>query len=363
MPGPTQDLINRCYAVLTRCDQFNSLLSLRAVFVSEELLPFRDRLRDAHSLDERVRQNVDYLLYQTTTGGRYIFTLFLQALCPPSEIDALHGDLVNLRSEFEQSLGQVKRINVPYVVAAMTRTEADALQSGAVFQDPRIAPFEQGRFEAVKPFLPEHWITDYGGRRDDWKLHADQSSMIGKVLDEMFAHINLCLRQPQNLPVIDPIPFSDEFFSSEKQGETWEYLRQSGGILIMDAVSLFYPPIRQALLQSALVSGEQMAVLVLSPIDFYAVPVNDRVKDLVAEEMPMTFARFAKHLDYRYEMGVGDLWGVQRWLFTLFSNPTDMAASVQQRKVDLNRVRFRTQAPLPTGKMSGMIFRQSEVEQ
>jgi len=363
MPGPTQDLINRCYAVLARCDQFSSLHSLRAVFVSEELLPFRDRLRDAHSLDERVRLNVDYLLYQKTTDGRHIFTLFLQALRPSSEIDALYGDLEDLRGGFEQSLGQVNRIDVPYVVAAMTRIEADALQSGGVFRDPRIAPIESDRFNALVPSLPEGWIEDYGERRHEWKLHADHSSVMGTVLDEMLAHINRCLRQPQNLPVIDGIPFSEAFFSAERQGETWEYLRQSGGLLIVDAISLFYPPIRQALMQSTLASGEQMAVLVLSPLDFHAAPVNGCIADLVTQEMPMTFARFARHLDHRYEMGIGDLCGVQRWLFALFSSPEDMAGIIQKRKVDLNRGRFRSQAPLLTGRMSGAIFRQSEVGQ
>jgi len=363
MPGPTQDLINRCYTILARCDHFSSLHSLQAVFVSEELRPFRDRLRDAQSLDERIRLNVDYLLYQKTTDERHVFTLFLQALRPSSQIDALYGDLEGLHNEFDQSLGQVNRINIPYVVAAMTKTEAEMLQSGTVFQDPRIAPIERDRFNALFPSLPGGWIDDYGERRDDWKLHADHRSVISTVLGDMFADINRCLRQPTNLPVIDGVSFSERFFSPEQQGDAWERLRQSGGLLIIDAISLFYPPIRQALVRSRLDAGDQMAVLVLSPLDFHTMPINGQVKNLVADEMPMTLARFAEHLDHRYEMGIGDLCGVQRWLFTLFSKPEDMAGIIQERKKALRLRQFRNQAPPTTDRMGGTIYRESEVRQ
>ncbi|MCD4739445.1 MAG: hypothetical protein K8R89_09355 [Anaerolineae bacterium] len=362
MPGPTQDLINRCYAIIARCDHFHSLQSLQAVFISQELRPFRDRLRKADNLNERIRLNVAYLLYQKTADGRHAFVLFLETLRSlVGTGDALYDDIEALRNEFKQSLGQVNRIDVPYVVAAMTRTEADALQSGEVFEGTRIAQIERNRFNALTPFLPEGWIEDYGELHDDWKLHADHNSIMGTVLDEMFAQINHCLRQPQNLPVIDGISFSEPFFLPEQQIKTWEHLRQSGGLLVVDAISLFYPPIREALKQSTLTSREEMAVLVLSPLDFHVAPINSHVKNLVIEEMPMTFARFGEHLDYKYEMGIGDLCGIQRWLFTLFSNPADMAESIQKRRVDLNRMRFRKDAPPQTGRMSQTIFQQSEV--
>lgn len=360
MPGPTQSLINRCYAVLAQCDHFSSLRSLQAVFVSKELYPYRNSLKDGDSPDERIRLNVDYLLYKKTTDERHVFTLFLQALRPSSQINALYGDLESLCNEFEQSLGQVNRINIPYVVAAMTRTEAEILQSGTVFLDSHIAPIERDRFDALLPSLPVSWIEDYGEKRDDWKLHADHHSVIGTVLGDMFADINRCLRQPHNLPVLDGVPFSEKFFSLEQQGEAWESLRQSGGLLIIDAISLFYPPIRQALVRSRLDAGDQMAVLVLSPLDFHTMPINGQVKNLVAQEMPMTLARFAKHLDHRYEMGIGDLCGVQRWLFTLFSKPEDMAGIIQERRKALRLMQFRNQAPPITDRMGETIYRESE---
>lgn len=360
MPAITQDLINRCYAVLKRCDQFQSMASLRAVFVTQELQPFREGLRDAESIEGRVQLNVEYLLYQKIDDGQYVFVVFLDTLRSSCTGKALHDDLRDLQNEFGQSLGQTNRIPVPFVVAAMNRSEADSLQSGMVFDDPRIAPIERDRFNTLTPFLPEGWQQDYGEQRDDWKLHADHRTVIGTVLRDMFADINYDLRQSRGLPVIDGISYSERFFSSEQQGEAWDDLQISGGLLIVDAISLFYPPIRQALVLSTVAFSDQIAVLVLSPLDHHAAPVNGHITELVRQEMPMTFARFAKHLDHRLEMGIGDLCGVQRWLFTLFSRPEDMAEILQKRTVDLNRRRMRGQAV--TGKMPGVIFRQNEVE-
>ena len=59
------------YESYVRCDQFRSLHILQAVFVSEELRPFRDRLREADNLDARIRLNVDYLLFHIVSISHY----------------------------------------------------------------------------------------------------------------------------------------------------------------------------------------------------------------------------------------------------------------------------------------------------
>ena len=372
MSGPSQELINRCYTILARCEQFSSLNNLRAVFVSEELRPFRDRLLDAKSVDERIRLNVDYLLDQMTADRRHVFPLFLQALLPASEKDALYSELEHLRVEFEQALGQVDRIVVPYVVAAMTRSEADSLQTGQVFQDREIAPVERERFETLRPALPGSWVKDYGERRDEWRLHTDHKSVIGQVLDMVFDEINYQLRQPENLPLIAGDSLSEKFFSPEHQGKSWEYLRRSGGLLIVDVISLFYPSIRKALVDSGLAARDEIAVLILSPLDFHALPANNCISELIKKEWALIFTRFARNLDHRYEMGSGNLYGIQRWLFNLFSRPDDMATIINERKKrsHLKKMRDkmrdkmrRERASASIGSMGRTIFHQrQEVE-
>ena len=182
MSGPTQELINRCYSALAQCGYFDSLNHMRAIFVSDELRPFRDRIRDAPSIDERIKLNVDYLLYQSTSDGRHVFTSFLTALRPSSKHDALYEELEALREEFEHALGQVSRVQIPHVVAAMTQGEAESLATGTVFEDPRVAPIERVRFEKLIPLLPEHWIENYGPTRDECKLHSDRYSVMSKVI-------------------------------------------------------------------------------------------------------------------------------------------------------------------------------------
>jgi hypothetical protein len=365
MPGPTQDLINRCYAVLERCEQFETSDYLRSVFVSDELSPFRNHVKDdAPSISARVRLTVDYLLYQRTADDRHAFVIFLEVLRSSVKSgNALHNHIDALCSEFAQSLSQVSRINLPYVVVAMTEDEAGTLQSGDVFEDTKIAPFERDRFNTLAPSLPEGWVKDYGEQRDNWKLHTDHSSVMAVVLNEMFAHVNRCLRQPHNLPVIDGVSYSEAFFSADQQVETWDRLRRSGGLLVVDAISLFYPPIRKILQKSALISNEQIAFLVLSPLDFHASPINGQVEALVKEEMPVPFERYNDYLEHRYEIGSGNLRSVRRWLFNLFHKPEDMAGSIQRSKKNEGLKRFSSQESRTGGKMGATIYRQREVGQ
>ncbi len=352
----TQDLLDRCYATLERCYQFDSLDNLRTVFNSNELSPFRDHLPDDSSRAKRIRQTVDYLLYQRISDNRPVFPLFLKALRPSKPGDVLYTDLDTLSDEFQRGLEQGSCVSVPYVVAAMKRQEAESLQNGAAFQGPKIAPIDRDRFNELLPQLPEHWMENYGTGREEWKLHADHSSVIGLVLNEMFEHINFCLGQPQNLQ-IDKKPLSEAFFSPEQQVEVWRELQQSGGLLIVDAISLFYPPILKALKDSALLSNEHIAVLVLSPLDFYVMPVNRHIIELIKEEMAVAYSRF-EELDHRYEMGIGDRSGIKRWLFTLFSKPENMAETIKNRRADSNRGRMRRQST--RDGMPNVIFRQSE---
>ncbi len=76
---PTE-LYNRCRTTLLQCGEFDSGASLRTVFVTAELRPFRDSLPDAASKSERVDVCLDYLLPKRLSDDRPVLPLFLAAL-------------------------------------------------------------------------------------------------------------------------------------------------------------------------------------------------------------------------------------------------------------------------------------------
>lgn len=94
MPGLFAELYNHCRSTLMRCSKFDSNASLRAVFVTNELYPFRDRLPTATSKGERVDACLDFLLDKRLSDGRPVLPLFLAALRDRyQQGDALHNEL------------------------------------------------------------------------------------------------------------------------------------------------------------------------------------------------------------------------------------------------------------------------------
>jgi Tol biopolymer transport system component/formylglycine-generating enzyme required for sulfatase activity len=80
MTGLPGELYKRCRDTLLRCSEFDSNAALRAVFVTEEIAPFRGGLPEAASKSERVDACLDYLLQKRLSDGRPVLPLFIEAL-------------------------------------------------------------------------------------------------------------------------------------------------------------------------------------------------------------------------------------------------------------------------------------------
>jgi predicted phosphodiesterase len=74
------ELYHRCRNVLMKCSELDSDGSLRAVFVTSELKPFRDGLREASSKRARVDQFLSYMNDRKLSDGRPALLLFFEAL-------------------------------------------------------------------------------------------------------------------------------------------------------------------------------------------------------------------------------------------------------------------------------------------
>lgn len=96
------ELYKRCRDTLMQCSQFNDDASLRAIFVTAELHPFRDGLPEAANPSDRVDQCLAYLVRKRTSDGRPVLPLFLAALHDRYQPgDALRDELARLAVEVE----------------------------------------------------------------------------------------------------------------------------------------------------------------------------------------------------------------------------------------------------------------------
>lgn len=99
MSGIPSSLYQRCRKILLECSEFDSDDSLRAVFITDELYPFRNRLPSAADKSARVDACLDFLVDRRLRGDQPVLPRFLAALRDRYQPgDALHDELAALAS-------------------------------------------------------------------------------------------------------------------------------------------------------------------------------------------------------------------------------------------------------------------------
>lgn len=356
----SQELHTQCRATLLKCSEFDGDTSLRTVFATVELRPFRDRLLEANSRGGRVDVCLSLLSDQRLSDGRSALTVFIEQLRDRhNEGDALHDELGELHSRVSQELEETSRVTIPFVIAAMTAGEADALIEGTIFEAPTVAPVERARFREFGEALEEQGVEElqshYGEHREDWQPYHCQQSAVRQIIHDTLNHFNHQRRAGASLVRTPPPYFSAEFFAEDEDTriETWERLSRIGCIIIVDAISMFHPRLHQVVSDSEMGSNERVAILALSPVNSNVIPVNRLIEGHVRLQMKRAFVRFDKHLDKLCEFGLGDLRAVQRWLFAAL--PETVAILRNQRANPSNRRALRERMGTPRG-MGDVIF-------
>lgn len=327
------ELHARCRAVLLQCSELDSDNSLKAIFVTSELRIFRDGLPQCTTKEDRVSQTIDYLVPLRLSNNRPVFPLFLAELRERRHPgDGLRDELDTLLTSATQTL--TGKVFVPLVVAAMTQVESTELMEETVFVRPDVSPAEHTQFLEFKRALQEHGFNDlhayYGQDREAWRPPACPQESIREIIHQLFDQTNRPNQALQSLPALVPHFLSADFFGDRiARRQVLRHLRQSGGVLIIDAISLFHPMINRSISHSDLGSNKQVAVLIVSPIDAATIPVNQLIEQVIDLQLETVLARFDHDLDHMCEIGLGDLRALKRWLFSVLP---ETATNVQKQR-------------------------------
>lgn len=109
MPGLSSELHHRCRVTLLKCTEFDTNAVLRAVFVTQELSPFRSGMPEAANKNGRVDVCLDFLLPQRLSDGQPVLPLFLAALRDRyQEGDALRDELEALGEDIRSALRRTR---------------------------------------------------------------------------------------------------------------------------------------------------------------------------------------------------------------------------------------------------------------
>jgi hypothetical protein len=330
----SQELSIHCRETLLQCSEFDSDALLQAVFETSELRIYKNSLPQCDTKEHRVDQTIAYLLPVCLSGSRPAFPLLLAALREHRpQGDALRDDLDTLHTEVAQVLSD--KVIIPFVIAAMTQAQVVDLMDETIFGDPGVAPAERVWFREFKQALQQYGCDSlqpcYGADRESWKpLHCPDTSIREIILD-ILEHINNSYREPQDLPRLLPSFLSKEFFASDRalRRQTLKQLRQLGGILIVDAISMFHPMLRQSISQSGVCTNRRVAIVVVSPVNTSTLPVNRLIEQVIDRQLETAFTRFEHEFDRTCEIGVSDLRSLKRWLYAILP---ETAANVQEPK-------------------------------
>ncbi|MBI1878354.1 MAG: hypothetical protein HYR94_09035 [Chloroflexi bacterium] len=214
------------------------------------------------------------------------------------------------------------RLDVPIAVIAMTREQAIQLNSEAIF-DSELTPYGEHEFlRKLKDIMQECGIEDftmcYGEEsRHKWKPFMTNQMSIQEIIQDVIAKLSRV-----HGVFIRPRYLSGHFLSlnSEERYQAREKLQKYGGVLIVDAISICHPKLRQALLQSQLIgSNDRIAIIVISPLNDSK--VNQLFESQIyALHMEEAFRRSVNSLHPLYEFGITDIYNLSRRLSSILLN-------------------------------------------
>lgn len=108
MPVLSQKLYARCRSTLLKCNEFNSDASVRAIFITKDLYPFRTGLPGASNKSARVTGILEYLLDQESDANLPVLVTFLYALSGHyTPGNALRSKLQSRAHEVEAEIGEI----------------------------------------------------------------------------------------------------------------------------------------------------------------------------------------------------------------------------------------------------------------
>ncbi len=335
--GLSVELYNRCYAVFRRCDEFVYNRRLRAVFVVDELETYRERIPEGSSLDARIAGLLDLFMGRFARDRRPILALFLEALATlKTPNDQLYQELSALQADIERETARLELIDVPFVVVAMNYYEAQQIFDQPTLASLDLTASDRLRLQNFITALREEQVPNlrscYEANRENWTPHSYQQP-IRAIIEDVIVRCNL---EDHSLQV-RPRFVSETFFTTDPivRQQQWSYIGQRGGVLLIDSASLFHPYLRDTLLQSQLLANENVAMLILSPVESNTNRVNQRIEEQLITGIQVAFQRFAVNWDRLCEVGYGEVRALQRWVTAILPETARVIAKQQPKRANI----------------------------
>ncbi|WP_280140571.1 DUF4062 domain-containing protein [Geodermatophilus africanus] len=230
----------------------------------------------------------------------------------PSNVQDISGLASPLHLHLVENLGlpTAPEIGLPVVTVAMTAMEAADLLANP--PEPVAALLELvGEFGS-------RWIMDrYGPTRSKWRPFVDSDETIEQILTAGVAGVTRGADSLRGRSVrIQPYPLDallpDTILT---MWPIYQTIAQTGCLVVVDELSLFHEQVRQLLISSPLLTGEQVAFVTLSPLDPSAGHPHLLIRQQLDAYLTQATRRFSEILDPLCEIGIPERRRLNRWLY------------------------------------------------
>lgn len=291
--------------------------------------------------------------------GKHAFELILDNIEKFRLVEglALKGDFIALKEYYQNITGSgLRTLNI--AVIAMLRDEASEVQAGTLWNTLPTPPGECQLVDSLKGILKEH-VDDllscyHESDRDKWSPLMGEGQSISEIVTETVERWKDSLEHTYSSPPITTHFHSNNFLStnSGERNAVWNLFENEGGILIIDALSLCHPDVRQTFLNCQLISSNNpISLIVISPTSPTDKDINQLFeRHLYASHLEKAFGYYADQLLPAYQFGAGNIYSLRRWLSNILSNIDRHVPSSEIRRA------IRTERPTaPRGKIQKFI--------
>lgn len=240
-------------------------------------------------------------------------------------------------------------IVLPFVIAAMTKKQAKDLFEG---KTKRIDGFTELRENLFQLISPDDLLNSYSDNADGWNFPFGGGEKISTTIWQTLEDLNVKIQEAKRAIVYSPKFETERFFSKDNKTaiELTKQLRRSGCVLVIDAISLFHEDIADKLINLQAESMDNIAIVIVSPLDSYAHPVMKIIEKEVRNHLQVAFLNFAQNMDRKYEFGVSNLLGLKRWFYATIPEMSDT------RKAQIANRRLIRQHMGPPAGIEKIIF-------
>ena len=232
--------------------------------------------------------------------------------------DVLTGQIVKavVSRSPDSSFGTV---GLPVTVVAMTQEELKDLISRPDQIRERMGSITFDKFKALCQELEKNqagWNNRYAGLREQWKPFTHDGPTVEEIVLEIATNLNerILSELRQRLVKIQFYPFDPVKKKDPQLRCIYRDIAQTGCVIIVDEMSMFYPELRDAFRDSQFFNSPQVAIVTVSPFDPGRSSVNQILELETRSKLAGAFDRFALDYDPQCEFAVGDERRLRRWL-------------------------------------------------